>query len=75
MKTYVIFKKGEVLVASRATMKARKFNGIKKARNFVANLIRVSTKQMLTKADFEIKEFVEAPARQKLVIWYPNRNV
>jgi hypothetical protein len=74
-KTYVIFKKDVVLVASRATMKARKFNGIAKARNFVANLIRVSTKQMLTKADFRIEEYVEAPARKPMVIWYPNQNV
>ena len=74
-KTYVIFKKDEVLVSSRATMKPRKFNGLAKARNFVANLIRVSTKQMLTKADFRIEEFVAEPARKPMVIWYPNRNV
>jgi len=74
-KTYVVFKKDVALVASRATMKPRKFNGIAKARNFVANLIRVSTKQMLTKADFRIEEFVDAPVRKPLVIWYPNQNV
>ncbi len=70
-KTYVVFKKDVVLVASRATMKARKFNGIAKARNFVANLIRVSTKQKLTKADFRIEEFVPTPARTPMKLWYP----
>lgn len=77
-KTYVVFKKDVVLVASRATMKARKFNGIQKARNFVANLIRVSTKQKLTKADFRIEEFVDAPAVtgwSLKQLWYPNQNV
>lgn len=70
-KTYVIFKKDVVLVASRATMAPRKFNGIKKARNFVANLIRVSTKQKLTKADFRIEEFVAEPAVKPMKLWYP----
>ena len=54
MNTYVILKKGKAILANKEKMKARKFNGQRKALNFVENLIRVATRQKLTKADFEL---------------------
>ena len=54
MNTYVILKKGKAILANKATGKARRFNGQRKALNFVENLIRVATRQKLTKADFEL---------------------
>jgi len=54
MNTYVILKKGKAILANKEKMKARKFNGQRKALNFIENLIRVATRQKLTKADFEL---------------------
>jgi len=50
-KCYVL-KNGKLLMANKD--KARKFNGASKAIPFIRNLIRVSTKQKLTLANFEL---------------------
>jgi len=54
MNTYVILKKGKALLANKDKGKARKFNGQRKALNFIENMIRVATRQKLTKADFNL---------------------
>jgi hypothetical protein len=73
--TYVIFKKGEALLANKDTKKARKFDGQRKALNFIENMIRVATRQKLTKKDFElvkIQDMVPFAPVKKMKIWYPN---
>jgi len=72
--TYVIFKKGEALLANKEARKPRKFDGQRKALNFVENLIRVATRQKLTKKDFElvkIQDVVPYAPVKKLKVWYP----
>lgn len=74
--TYVIFKKGEALLANKDERKARKFDGQRKALNFVENLIRVATRQKLTKKDFElvkIEDMVPFAPVKKMKIWYPGK--
>lgn len=74
MNTYVIFKKGKALLANKETGKARKFNGQRKALNFIENMIRVATRQKLVKKDFElvkVENMVPNVAVKKTKLWYP----
>jgi len=74
MNTYIIFKKGKAIVASRKTGLPRKFNGQRKALNFVENMIRVATRQKLTKKDFELvklQNVVPGRAVKKTKLFYP----
>ena len=76
--TYVIFKKGEALLANKDAKKVRKFDGQRKALNFIENMIRVATRQKLTKKDFElvkIENMVPFAPVKKMKLWYPNQNV
>jgi hypothetical protein len=54
MNTYVILKKGKAVLANKEKKKARKFNGQRKALNFIENMCRVATRQKLTRKDFEL---------------------
>jgi hypothetical protein len=76
MNTYVVFKKGKALLANRETGKARKFNGQRKALNFIENMIRVATRQKLVKKDFELVKVEKlvpglTAAVKKTKLWYP----
>jgi hypothetical protein len=74
MNTYIIFKRGKAIVASKKTGAPRKFNGQRKALNFVENMIRVATRQKLVRKDFElvkVENMVPGRAVKKTKLWYP----
>ena len=58
MNTYVILKRSKdgwnAILANKEARRPRKFNGQRKALNFVENMIRVATRQKLTKEDFNL---------------------